>query len=77
MKLVVTEMIMIIIFKRSFPAFSMITLTLTSQQSLVNPVILRYLTYDFSFVCANQKTHSHANKTEVDCVFYSEVLFWC
>ena len=29
----------------------------------------RCLAYDFSFVCSNQKTHSHANKTEVDlCV---------
>ena len=70
MKLVVTEMIMIIIFKRSFPAFLNDNFDFDFSAELRKPCDFeRYLTYDFSFVCANQKTHFHANKTEVDCVF--------
>ena len=68
MKYVVREMIMIIIFRRIFPFLFNDGFDFSAE--LDKPYDFeRCLACDFSFVCANQRTHSHGNKKEVDCVF--------
>ena len=67
MKLVVTEMTMIITFKRSFPVFLM--MALTSQQSLVNPMILRdvWLTISLLFVLTRRHTLTQIRQNLIVC----------
>ena len=69
MKLVVREMIMVIIFKRSFAVFFFYD-GFDFSAELDKPIDFeRSFTCDFSFVCANQQTYSHANNKRVGCMF--------
>ena len=68
MKLVVREMIMVIIFKRSFAVFFYDGFDFSAE--LDKPIDFeRSFTCDFSFVCTNQQTYSHANNKRVGCMF--------
>ena len=67
MKLVVREMIMVIIFKGSFPVFLM--MALTSQQSLINPMTLKdvWLMISLLFVLTGRHTLTQIKQKLIVC----------